>query len=68
MAKLYKLALGKKLKGSVVVENKEIDKDSILVKIRLREAKRRVTITESKIKKFNGSNKDLVKLKMILKK
>jgi len=68
MAKLYKLALSKKLKGTAVTEKNEINKDSILTRVKLRECKRRVSNLENQVDNFKGDKKDLVKLKMRLKK
>jgi len=68
MAKLYKLALNKKLKGTAVTEKNEINKDSILTRVKLKEAKRKVNMINEQIENFKGDKKDLVKLKMRLKK
>ena len=69
MTKLYKLVLDKKIKGTTIVnERNEINKDSIIIRIRLREAKRKVAIIEGKISNYKGDNKNLIKLKMSLKK
>lgn len=69
MTKLYKLVLDKKIKSQVIGESQVIDKDSIIIKVRLREAKRKVNLLNSKIKNFDLSDKKgLVQLKMSLKK
>ena len=68
MTKLYKLVLDKKIKGTIVNERNEVDKDSIIIRIRLRESKRKVALIEQKISNFKGDKKELIKLKMILKK
>lgn len=69
MSKLYKIVLDKKIKSKAVTENKPVDKDSIIIKVRLREAIRKVNILNTKIKNFDENNKKgLIQLKMSLKK
>jgi len=68
MTKLYKLVLDKKMKSKIINEKNEVDKDSIIIRIRLRESKRKVALIEKQILNFNGDKKDLIKLKMSLKK